>query len=273
LLLALGRDRSRFPQHLCGRLLHRPLEIKRIREAAAGAHPFAKPNGGGEREHAAAWLKVRVGDHFRHRQQAAGFECFEYFRKRRFPVMDFPEHGDEDGAIERTEVQFAVSDCDLHKVDIGETGPLGCGLRADEHSGLEVERDNAAGRPDLLRYWNGQPARSAADIEHAHSRPELKVREDRLCLGAFEQRIVALDKPGEPCGAGQRVPARQQAPYEEDSDQPATNNAVVMFDAYRSRSIRFSSSWRNLRRDFSRAREPDVNRLASCHCPIRRLRR
>jgi hypothetical protein len=178
-------------------------------------------------------LKVRIGDHFRDRQYAAGLECFENFPKRHRLVWELSEHSDEDGAIEGAEMQFTVSDCDLLKVDIGKTGPFGRGLRAGEHSGLQVESDNAAIRPDLFRHRNGQAARSAADVEHAHSRPQIKMRDDRLCLGAFEKRIVALYKPESHAGQGIVYRRESNRQLMKTATRAAASNDAITFDTYR----------------------------------------
>ena len=60
-----------------------------MREVASNAELFAKADEGGERRHLAAPLKMRIGDHLRDGQHAAGLQRTEYLPECGFRVRGF----------------------------------------------------------------------------------------------------------------------------------------------------------------------------------------
>ena len=67
---------------------------------------FAKADGGGERKHTPAPLKMRIGDHLREGQHTTRLQRVEYFPEPGLVVGDFSEYGHENCPVEQTEVQF-----------------------------------------------------------------------------------------------------------------------------------------------------------------------
>ena len=131
---------------------------------------------------------------------------------RRVPIWNLAQHCHQDRPVEPVAAQFAFPYPGLQEFNVCEI----CGARFFprplQHAGLNIHGDNFAGRADLRRNRDGQPARTAADIEHGHARPQIQALYDGRCSIRLCDWIVQLDHPAQPCRAWDRTATRREPP-------------------------------------------------------------
>jgi len=141
---------------------------------------------------------VWIEDDLNDSQKAPGLKSAEQFGKSNCGIGNFAKDGNQDRAVEAIGGEPAVTETSSKKYHVFLASSLRLGSCSGKHSGLDVQRNNAAGGANALGQGNCQAPRAAPSVKNRHAMRQRESFDNESSPVRLREWIVQFYEPTQP---------------------------------------------------------------------------